>query len=41
MEGLVKEATKHVTADAPKPGELLDIVILAQYQTTRASSRPS
>jgi len=32
MEGLVKEATKHVTADAPKPGELLDIVILAQYQ---------
>jgi ferritin-like metal-binding protein YciE len=32
MEGLVKEATKHVTADAPKSGELLDIVILAQYQ---------
>ena len=32
MEGLVKEATKHVTSEAPKPGELLDIVILAQYQ---------
>ena len=32
MEGLVKEATKHVTHEAPEPGELLDIVILAQYQ---------
>jgi ferritin-like metal-binding protein YciE len=32
MEGLAKEATKHVTADAPKQGELLDIIILAQYQ---------
>jgi ferritin-like metal-binding protein YciE len=32
MEGLVKEATKHVTTAAPKQGELLDIVILAQYQ---------
>lgn len=32
MEGLVKEATKHVTQEAPKSGELLDIVILAQYQ---------
>ena len=32
MEGLVKEATKHVTQEAPKGGELLDIVILAQYQ---------
>lgn len=32
MEGLVKEATKHVTQEAPKIGELLDILILAQYQ---------
>jgi ferritin-like metal-binding protein YciE len=32
MEGLVKEATKHVTKEAPKSGELLDIVIIAQYQ---------
>lgn len=32
MEGLVKEATKHVTQEAPEAGELLDIVILAQYQ---------
>ena len=32
MEGLVKEATKHITQEAPEAGELLDIVILAQYQ---------
>ncbi len=32
MEGLVKEANKHVTQEAPGQGELLDIVILAQYQ---------
>jgi ferritin-like metal-binding protein YciE len=32
MEGLVKEATKHITKEAPKDGELLDIVIIAQYQ---------
>ena len=32
MEGLVKEATKHITNDAPKSGDLLDVVILAQYQ---------
>jgi ferritin-like metal-binding protein YciE len=32
MEGLVKEAAKHTTAEAPKDGELLDIVMLAQYQ---------
>ena len=32
MEGLVKEATKHVTKQAPKDGQLLDIVIIAQYQ---------
>src|ERR1700761_2246458 len=32
MEGLVKEATKHITKEAPSDGQLLDIVILAQYQ---------
>jgi ferritin-like metal-binding protein YciE len=32
MEGLVKEATKHVTQEAPSDGQLLDIVIIAQYQ---------
>lgn len=32
MEGLVKEATKHVTKEAPKSNGLLDIVIVAQYQ---------
>lgn len=32
MEGLVKEATKHVTKEAPESPELLDIVIIAQYQ---------
>jgi len=32
MEGLVKEATKHITKEAPESPELLDIVIIAQYQ---------
>jgi len=32
MEGLVKEAMKHIGSEAPEKGELLDIVILAQYQ---------
>ena len=32
MEGLVKEANKHVGSNAPKSSELLDIVIIAQYQ---------
>lgn len=32
MEGLVKEALKHTTKEAPEDGELLDIVIVAQYQ---------
>jgi ferritin-like metal-binding protein YciE len=32
MEGLVKEATKHIGTEAPKNPELLDIVIIAQYQ---------
>ena len=32
MEGLVKEATKHLTEEAPPAGELLDLVIIAQYQ---------
>jgi ferritin-like metal-binding protein YciE len=32
MEGLVKEATKHIGPDAPKSSDLLDIVIIAQYQ---------
>jgi ferritin-like metal-binding protein YciE len=32
MEGLVKEATKHVGPEAPRSAELLDIVIIAQYQ---------
>jgi ferritin-like metal-binding protein YciE len=32
MEGLVKEATKHLTKEAPQDRELLDIVIIAQYQ---------
>ena len=32
MEGLVKEATKHVTEEAPVDGQLLDVVIIAQYQ---------
>jgi ferritin-like metal-binding protein YciE len=32
MEGLVKEATKHITKEAPTDGQLLDVVIIAQYQ---------
>ena len=32
MEGLVTEATKHVTEEAPKAGPVLDAVIIAQYQ---------
>jgi ferritin-like metal-binding protein YciE len=32
MEGLVAEATKHITQEAPESGELLDAVIVAQYQ---------
>jgi ferritin-like metal-binding protein YciE len=32
MEGLVKEATKHITKEAPSDRQLLDVVIIAQYQ---------
>ncbi len=32
MEGLVSEAKKHISEEAPQSGEMLDIVILAQYQ---------
>ncbi len=32
MEGLVKEALKHTTKEAPENGELLDVTIIAQYQ---------
>ncbi len=32
MEGLVTEATKHLTEEAPKSGPVLDAVIIAQYQ---------
>lgn len=32
MEGLVKEATKHITKEAPSDNQLLDVVIIAQYQ---------
>jgi ferritin-like metal-binding protein YciE len=32
MEGLAKEAIKHITDEAPKGSELLDIVIISQYQ---------
>jgi ferritin-like metal-binding protein YciE len=32
MEGLVNEASKHITNEAPKGGELLDIMIISQYQ---------
>jgi len=32
MEGLVAEATKHITEEAPKKGPVLDAVIIAQYQ---------
>ena len=32
MEGLVAEATKHTTEEAPEKGPLLDALIIAQYQ---------
>ena len=32
MEGLVAEATKHATEEAPEKGPVLDAVIIAQYQ---------
>ena len=32
MEGLVEEATKHTSDEAPKKGPVLDAVIIAQYQ---------
>nr|WP_321982994.1 DUF892 family protein [uncultured Lichenicoccus sp.] len=32
MEGLVKEALKHGIKEAPEDGDLLDIVLIAQYQ---------
>lgn len=32
MEGLVKEATKHVQTESPDRNELKDIVMIAQYQ---------
>lgn len=32
MQGLVAEATKHTTEEAPKKGPILDAVIIAQYQ---------
>jgi ferritin-like metal-binding protein YciE len=32
MEGLVKEANNHIEKHAPKSSDLLDIVIIAQYQ---------
>ena len=32
MQGLVAEATKHTTEEAPKKGPVLDVVIIAQYQ---------
>ncbi len=32
MEGLVAEAIKHTTEEAPKKGPVLDAVIIAQYQ---------
>ncbi len=32
MEGLVKEATKHIGTEAPDDKDLLDVVILSQYQ---------
>ncbi|TLU72800.1 YciE/YciF ferroxidase family protein [Lichenicoccus roseus] len=32
MEGLVKEALKHGLKEAPEDGDLLDIVLIAQYQ---------
>ena len=32
MEGLVKEALKHTTKQAPDDAELLDVTIIAPYQ---------
>jgi ferritin-like metal-binding protein YciE len=32
MEGLVAEATKHTTEEAPEKGPVLDAVIISQYQ---------
>ena len=32
MEGIVAEATKHTTEEAPEKGPVLDAVIIAQYQ---------
>ena len=32
MQGLVAEAVKHTTEEAPKKGPVLDAVIIAQYQ---------
>ena len=32
MEGLVAEATKHTTEEAPEKGPVMDAVIIAQYQ---------
>lgn len=32
MQGLVAEAVKHTTEEAPKKGPVLDVVIIAQYQ---------
>jgi ferritin-like metal-binding protein YciE len=32
MEGLVKEANKHIGSEAPDSSDLLDIVIISQYQ---------
>lgn len=32
MEGLVKEATKHISEEAPDNADLLDIEIISQYQ---------
>jgi ferritin-like metal-binding protein YciE len=32
MAGLASEAEKHTSKEAPKDGELLDIVVLSQYQ---------
>ena len=32
MQGLVKEALKHGLAEAPDDGDLLDLILIAQYQ---------
>ena len=32
MQGLVAEAIKHTTEEAPKKGPVMDVVIIAQYQ---------